>query len=191
MGRSARVIALLPLLILTMSASGCNDNNAALTWVSFPDTVVMYSLARPELTLFSAFNFSRRSTVRIEAAGSSTEWDVALDTRGGQLVLIPPGAFGISSRARVAQLPGMTFDEILEAPQDTLLYSGAQPVPVDLNSAYVVRTDLRASPFGGTCTFYAKLQPLAIDVAAGSLEFVFDASSWCNDRRVVPPEPGS
>ena len=85
----------------------------------------------------------------------------------------------------------MTFDEILEAPEDTLLYSETQPVPLDLTSAYVVRTDLRSSPFGGTCVYYAKLQPLTIDVAEGSLEFVFDANPYCNDRRVVPPESGS
>jgi hypothetical protein len=85
----------------------------------------------------------------------------------------------------------MTFDDIIDAPQDSLLYSQTEPVVLDLNSGYVVQTDLRSSPFGGSCVFYAKLQPLTIDVAAGSLDFVFDASPLCNDPRVVPPDQGS
>jgi len=143
------------------------------------------------MDLLSAFSFRDRSTVRIETAGSSFSWDIALDTRGGQLVLLAPGALGIQSRARVARLPGMTFDDIIDAPEDSLLYSQTEPVVLDLNSGYVVQTDLRTSPFGGTCVFYAKLQPLTIDVVAGSLKFVFDASPLCNDPMLVPPEQDS
>jgi hypothetical protein len=85
----------------------------------------------------------------------------------------------------------MTFDDIIDAPEDSLLYSQTEPVVLDLNSGYVVQTDLRTSPFGGTCVFYAKLQPLTIDVVAGSLKFVFDASPLCNDPMLVPPEQDS
>ena len=187
-GRARRVIA--PVLILVLAASGCGDEDF-FTWTASPDTVRLYSLSRPELDLLSAFNFRDRSRVRIETVGAGFSWDVALDTRGGQLVLLAPRALGIESRARVARLPGMTFDEIIDAPEDSLLYSDTQPVALDLTSGYVVQTDLRGSPFGGSCVFYAKLQPLTIDVAAGSLEFVFDVSPLCNDRRVVPPERGS
>jgi hypothetical protein len=186
MGRARRVIV--PLLVLVLAASGCDENDSFFAWTASPDTAVLYSLSRPELTLLSAFNFNQRSTVRIETMGAGLSWDIALDTRGGQLVLLTPGALGLESHARVARLPGMTFDEIIEAPEDSLLYSETQPVPLDLTSAYVVRTDLRGSPYGGTCVFYAKLQPLTIDVAEGSLKFVFDASPLCNDRMVVPPE---
>ena len=183
--------AYLPLLCLVLATSACGEDDAFLRWTADPDTVVLYSLSRPELDLLSAFSFRERSAVRIEIAGSGFPWDVALDTREGQLVLVAPGALGIESRARVARLPGMTFDDIIEAPQDSLLYSDTEPVALDLNSAYVVRTDLRGSPFGGSCVFYAKLQPLTIDVVEGSLEFVFDGSPLCNDRRVVPPDTDS
>ena len=189
MGRAARAIA--PLLLLVLTASGCGGSDALLTWTASPDTVLLYSLSRPEMNLLSAFSFRDRSTVRIETAGSSFSWDIALDTRGGQLVLLAPGALGIQSRARVARLPGMTFDDIIDAPEDSLLYSQTEPVVLDLNSGYVVQTDLRTSPFGGTCVFYAKLQPLTIDVVAGSLKFVFDASPLCNDPMLVPPEQDS
>ena len=186
----ARHAIVLPLLLVLVT-SGCGDDDAFLTWTASPETVVLYSLSRPELDLLSAFSFRDRSTVRIETVGSGFSWDIALDTRGDELVLLAPGALGIESRARVARFPGMTFDDLIEAPEDSLLYSTSQPVTLDLNSAYVVQTDLRVSPFGGNCVFYAKLQPLNIDVTEGSLEFVFDASPLCNDRKLVPPEIGS
>ncbi|HCR03625.1 MAG TPA: hypothetical protein DIU18_00395, partial [Gemmatimonadetes bacterium] len=179
MDRARRAIG--PLLILVLAVSGCDEDDSFFTWTASPDTAALYSLSRPELTLLSAFNFRQRSTVRIENIGVGVPWDIALDTRSGQLVLLAPGALGVESQARVARLPGMSFDEIVEAPEDSLLYSETQPVPLDLTSAYVVRTDLRGSPYGGTCVFYFKLQPLTIDVVEGYLEFVFDGSPACND----------
>ena len=111
-------------------------------------------------------------------------WDVALDTRTGQLVLLTPNALGINSRARIAALPGQTFDLVQEAPADTLLYTATAPVPLQLNAVYVVRTGAR----NGGCSSYAKLQPLAIDIAAGRLQFMYDTNPFCNDRRLVPPD---
>ena len=192
MRRAGRTVVALPLLILTLTVWGCGEDLLGPgTWIAAPDTVVLYSLARPELSLLSAFNLHQRATVHVETVGATTQWDIALDTRLGQLVLIPPGALGIVSRARVAVLPGMSFDEAVEAPLDTLLYTAVQPVQVQLNSVYVVRTDTRPTDFGGSCVYYAKLEPLAIDVTASSVEFVFDGSPVCNDRRLVPPEAGS
>jgi hypothetical protein len=48
-----------------------------------------------------------------------------------------------------------------------------------------VRTDVRPS---SPCSRYAKLQPVALDVATGRLEFIFDLNPLCNDRRLVPPD---
>ena len=175
-------------LLLALLTSACGDDPFQIRWSAAPDTVLLYSLARPELNLHSAFNFSLRSTVRIEAPSATGEWDVALDTRGGQLVLLPPGALGIDSRARVAELPGRTFDEVEEAPSDTLLYAAVQPVPTQLGSVYAIRTRALAGAFGSRCVYFAKLAPLEIDVTEGRLRFVFVASPVCNDRRLVPPE---
>lgn len=184
MGRAARSLAA---LAMAAGTAACGDDPFAIDWVAAPDTVTLYSLARPELELPSAFNFSQRSTVRIEVPGASGRWDLAVGTRGDELVFLPPGALGVESRARIAILPGQTYEEVVEAPSDTLLYSATEPVPARVGTAYVVRTDARAV-FGGTCVYFGKLEPLAIDVAAGSLEFMFDASPVCNDRRVVPPD---
>jgi len=188
MRRARSLLVVVPLLALALVSTACDDDLFELDWTSFPDTVVLYSLANPQLQRASAFNFNSRTAVRIEVPGATGQWDVALDTRAGQLVLLPPGALGVTSRARVASLPGQSFAQVQEAPADTLLYSASAAVPVNLNTTYVVRTDTRSTQFGGQCVYFGKMQPLAIDVPAGTMEFVYDVSPVCNDRRLVPPD---
>ena len=186
MGRAGGL--LLPILGLAVIAAACDESAFKIDWTPTPDTAVVYSLARPELARASAFNFYERTPVRIEVPGATGQWDMALDTRQGQLVLLPPGALGVVSRARLAALPGQNFAQVKEAPADTLLYSSSLALPVQLNTTYVVRTDTRATNFGGACQYYAKMQPLAADVPGGTLRFLFDVSPVCNDRRLVPPD---
>ena len=57
-----------------------------------------------------------------------------------------------------------------------------------LNALYVIKTPVRTTEFGGRCAFYAKMTPIAVDVAAGSMTFVHDSSPVCNDRRLIPPD---
>jgi hypothetical protein len=51
----------------------------------------------------------------------------------------------------------------------------------------VVQTTQVVGSFGQRCVFFAKLEPLVIDVAGGALTFLFDANPVCNDPRLVPP----
>lgn len=148
---------------------------------------MIHSLARPEPNLPSAFNFNFRTPIIVEAPGSTGQWDVALDTQGGNLVLLPPRALGINSRARIASLPGVGFDEVREAPADTAAYVSDRPVPVALGVIYVVQTSEGAGGFGQRCVFFAKLEPLVIDVEGGTLTFLYDSNPICNDPRLVPP----
>lgn len=170
-----------------MGLTACGADPFAIKWSSSPDTAVMYSLARSDLGLPSGFNFNYqyRASVHIERINATGNWDVALDTRGGSLVLLPPGALGIQSQARVTELPGKTFDEVTVAPADTAVYSADQPVPLRLGSVYVVRTNQVIGSFGTRCVYYAKLEPLEIDVTEGVLRFVFDSSPVCNDRSLI------
>ena len=116
---------------------------------------------------------------------------MAIDTEGGQLVVVPPGALGIDSEARIAEFEGRDFDELEEAPADSTLYTRTDGVPLRTSSTYVFRTRRAPDPiFGRSCTFHGKLQPLRIDAALGVVEFVFDANtslSGCNNRDLVPP----
>jgi hypothetical protein len=105
---------------------GCGDDPFAIRWTEAPDTVLLYSLVRPEQNLFSGFSFINRVPVRIEAPSATGTWDVVVDTRGGEIVLLPPGALGVDSKARITPMQGMTFEEVIEAPEDTLLYTADQ-----------------------------------------------------------------
>lgn len=174
--------------LVVVGTAACGDDPFAIQWVEAPDTVLLYSLARPELNLTSGFNFNQRTAVRIESAGATGTWDMAVDTRGGQIVLLPPGALGVTSRAGIATLSGQSFADVLEAPADTAAYVGTQAVQVDMGTIYVIRTNQGVGAFGTRCLYYAKLEPLVIDVEGGTLTFKYDSSPVCNDRSLTPPD---
>jgi len=173
---------------LVVSLTACGDDPFAFNWSDVPDTARIYSLARPELNIASAFGFFEGVAVAVEDPVSTGFWDAALDTQGGSLVLLPPGALGIPSRARIAALPNTLFSDVVEAPEDTLVYVGNDPVPVVAGSVYVIRTNLRPGSFSATCSYYSKMEPLVIDAAGGSLTFRYVTSPICNSRDLVPPQ---
>ncbi len=185
--RARAPLGLATLLWVALVLASCGDDPFKIRWTLQPDTVLLYSLARPELNLLSGFSFINRIPIRIEAPNATGSWDVALDTRDGGLVLLPPGALGVESKARIVALPGAEFDEVLEAPADTALYTADGPVPLSLGTVYVVRTNQYIGSFGTRCVNYGKMEPLVIDAAQGTLSFVFDASPVCNDRKLIPP----
>ena len=172
---------------LLMGTVGCSDDPFAFDWNDAPDTVQLFSLARPELNLASAFAFFQRASIRVEAASATGTWDAAVDTRGTNLVLLPPGALGVTSRARIAALDGVSLDEVTRAPEDTLVYTADDPVPVRFGTVYVVRTDRATGSFGSSCVYYAKLEPVVIDVPGGTLTFRYVTNPICNSQDLVPP----
>ncbi len=179
----------LTLLLVLPALAGCDDDPFRVDWVENPDTVRLYSLARPELNLLSAFDFIGRYPVSIESPNAAGQWDLALDTQGGALVFLPPRSVGIqASKSGVAPMPGADFQEVRVAPSDTSLYIGDRPVKVEVGTTYVVRTRQTSGYYGTLCVYYGKLEPLAIDVQEGTLTFVFDTSPVCNDRKLYPPK---
>ncbi len=156
-------------------------------WAQSPDTALLYSLARPELNRPSAFDFHLGVARIVESPGSTGLWDVLLDTRGDQLVLLLPGALEIESKARIVELPGRRFDDVAEAPADTTAYLSDGPLPLALGSVYVVRTRVGPDQFGFNCMFFGKMEALEINVAAGTLLFVHDTNPLCGDRDLIAP----
>lgn len=182
-------VASLTLAAAALAAASCGDDPFRVRWSANPDTVLLYSMARPELNLPSAFEFRNRTRWRVETPEGTGRWDLALDSRNGELVFLPPGALGVESRAGIARFEGMSFADVTEAPADTALYFTEDPVPVGLGTTYAVRTNETVGGFFGTrCVYYAKLEPLEIDVAGGTLRFVFDGARACNNRSLVPPD---
>lgn len=162
----------------------CGDDPFQREWEANPETATIFSLARPELELASAFSFRNRRTLQIQEPAATGEWDVTLDTRDGELVFLLPGAFGVVSDARIASFPGLDFDDLREAPSDTAAYV-ADEAMVEPNTVYVVRTTQRP---GLRCVFFAKFETTAVDLDEESVEFRFDGSPFCNDRDLVPPD---
>lgn len=172
---------------LLVGLVACNNDPFSFNWVDTPDTVRLYSLARPELNQPSAYSFYQSTVIDVEAPGATGAWDIAVDTREQSLVFLPPGALGISSRAAIATLPDMTLDDVTKAPSDTLLYESDNAVPIEQGSIYVVRTNRQPGNFGQTCVYYAKVEPVEIDAPNGTLLFRFVASPICNSLELVPP----
>jgi len=167
--------------------SACNDDPFAFAWDDEPNTVLLYSLARPELNLVSAFNFFQGTPVRIEAPDATGLWDVAVDTRNDEIVLLPPGALGVIGEARITTLENRTLEDVVEAPSDTLVYVASEPVPVEMGNVYVVRTNRSAGSFGRSCVYYGKFEPVVIDPVGGTLTFREVTNPICSSRDLVPP----
>ncbi len=176
-------------IAVSFGLAACEGRNPFdIGWIQTPDTVLLYSFARPELNLPSAFDFHGRVTRIVEAPGSTGLWDVILDTQDDQLVFLLPEVLGIPSAARIIELPGLRFDDVREAPADTTAYTSDEAVPLALGSVYVIRTNLGPDRFGFDCVFYAKMEALEIDVPLGTLRFVYDANPLCSDRDLIPPD---
>ncbi|MCH7563993.1 MAG: hypothetical protein IH968_09230 [Gemmatimonadetes bacterium] len=175
----------------TLASTACGTNPFDLDWQVSPDTAFVYSMSRPELNLPTAYDLVFEKQVLIQTAGATGTWDFALDHRGDGLALLPPGVFGIVSTAQITSLgSSLRFEDVVRAPTDTTLYVSDEPMMMELGNVYVLRTHRRAAagPFGETCFFYAKLQPLVIDVEDGILTFVFDRNPLCSDPELVPKE---
>ena len=183
---SPRRIAMVAAL-LTAALGACGDDPFSYNWSDVPDTVQMYSLARPELNLPSGFSFYDGFLLAVEQPSATGRWDVALDTEGGDLVLLPPGAVGIDSRARIAALPGTPYEDVTQAPGDGSVWVDSEAVTVAAGTTYVVRTNIRLGSFGSACTYYAKMEPVTIDVPGGTLLFRYTTNPICNSRDLVPP----
>ena len=172
-----------------LGLTACGENIFDIKWtVANVGTALIYSLARPELNLPTAFDFVSRFPVEIQEPGATGNWDLVLDTQDGGLVFLPPGALDIVSEVMVLEMPDMAFDDVTEAPKDSTLYTKDQPVPVETSSVYVFRTHAAPGRFGLVCVRYGKLQPLQVEPALGTVEFEFDVSTLCDDRGLVPED---
>jgi len=170
-----------------LGSSACGENIFDIKWVNASvASVLIYSLARPEVNLASGFDFVDRNAVQIQSPGATGTWDLLVDTQDGQLVFVPPGALGIDSEVMVLPMPGMAFDDVIEAPADSTLYIKDQPIPIELGSVYVLRTHEGPSQFGVLCVFWGKLEPLQVEPVLGTVTFQYDVSPLCDDRALVP-----
>lgn len=173
-------------LALVLSTSGCGDDPFRITWEGNPGEALVYSLDREELNRPSGFNMMERRTVLVEAPTADGRWDFVLDRQDGGLVFLPPRALGVESRAAISPIPGATWEDVREAPRDSLAFVTDAPVPVVSGTIYVVRTHQQFDFFGRQCVFYGKVEAVDFDLEQGTLRFSHDTNPECNDRRLVP-----
>ena len=171
----------------TSMAGACGDDPFAITWISTPDTTLLYSLARPELNLPTAFDLYDRLEFAVEVPGATDQWDLVVDTRDGQLVMLAPGALNITNKARITVIPGVDFEDVTEAPADTAVYTATGPLPLSVSNVYVIRTREQSTRFG-FCSLYAKMQPIELDQELQRAYFVFDNNPRCEDRSLRPDQ---
>ncbi len=190
-----RTIIVLTILAAAVTLGGCSDPLAPQPWpfaFTVPDTVDLYSLGRPDyLGLPGAFDFtaSGHRAVVLEQPGAIATWDVGVTGDADRLVLFPPATLpGIRSNAAIAPVPNATFDGLLEAPAagNGIVYHDSTTVPATVGGVYVVRSRTISGPLG-TCSYYAKMEVLAIDLEKGTLRFRFLADPNCNARSFVSP----
>jgi len=180
-----RVLVMAALVTLTGSFAACSDDFFQLNWSADVDTTLIYSLDRPEINLPSAFDFVMRELIEIHQPGTNGQWDILLDTEDGQLMMKVPAFFGLDSDARISVFSNMDFDDVLRAPEDTTDFT-ADPVRVEPGNVYVIQTHLAPDRFQQSCHFFAKMQPLTVDVENGTMRFVFDRNPLCEDLDLVP-----
>lgn len=160
-------------------------NSYDLTWTSVEDTVVLYSLARPEyMDQPSAFDFYSRRPVVVERPmpGDPTVFDVVVSEIDSALVMLPAGLFAtFDINPGIAVDSTTPFDELATAPKDG--YITDAPVRLRTDMTYVVRT--RRDRSG--CSRYGKFQILDLD-PQGVVEFRQVRNNLCNDRELIPPE---
>ena len=174
----------LPLLAGVLA---CDDDLYKIKWEENPDTAYLHSLARPELNLLSAFDFISRIPIRIESPNATGQWDMVLDTEDGKLVLLAPEAVGVvGSKARIAPMGDVEFEEVRKAPSDSTRYVADEGVPVELGHVYVIRTRQQSGYYGQSCVYYGKFEVLEEDPVFGTIAFLFDVSPVCNDRKLYP-----
>lgn len=164
-------------------AGGCGDSPYEIEWSTGADTVVLYSITHPVLNLANAFDFVDVTPVLVEAPGATGNWDVAVGGDEDGLTLLPPRSLGIGEDVGIAVLPQL-LEEVTMAPEDSTAYQWAEPVPLSTGTTYVIRTRQAYDNYGSLCVFFAKMEPLSIDLANLRVRFIYGANPNCGDRRL-------
>jgi hypothetical protein len=165
----------------------CDDELDFGDWSATPDTTTIFSLSREDLIgRPSAYDFVRHFPLEVEAVGATDNWDVALRHEGNQLALVPAGGFqGQVSRAALALIPNVLFEDLDEAPGDTAAFS-SEAVLVQPGQVYALRTRRTACNSFQVGVRYGKVKIIDVNPTAGTLTFSEIVNPICNDRNLVP-----
>ena len=126
-----------------------------------------------------------------ERQTDAESFDFVLRRRGGELVLVPGSVLGLlgpngrpSDAAITQPMQGQTFDALIEAPGRAAFVTDSAVV-LRPGAVYVARSRTALLPGIGLCQQYAKLQPLAVDAAAGRASVRLTTNERCGDPRLA------
>lgn len=176
--------------VLLLATAACSDPLEPVNWTAVPDTVTLYSASRTTyVNEGSVLDITSDpvSTYPLEAPGATGNWDFVVLEQGGSLALVPAVSFSslTQSRSRIAVMGTSDFAGLDRAPGDTTAYT-AQPVPLQEGAVYVLRS--RRSSCGYTAGHrYAKVTPIDVDAARGTVQLVVIRNPFCDDRNLIPP----
>lgn len=116
-----------------------------------------------------------------ERPSDAEQWDFTLRLRGGEFVFLPRGAVGVSAnRAGITRPMDTPFEDVRQAPASSRFLTDSAVV-VRQGATYVVRSRIYSNP----CFQYARVQPLELNVAAGTVRMQVVTSATCQDTRLV------
>lgn len=171
------------LLVSVLPSAGCETFEPMMSPQG--DTVVLYSLARPEfISLPAGFDFFTPQRVVIEEPKDRfANFDAAFSELDGEFVLLPAGLFETFeiNPGIAVDSSGVSFEDLTQAPSGG--YVTEEAVPLREGRIYVVRT--RAEQ--GSCSRYAKAEVVEL-APEGVLELRFLRNNLCNDRTLTDIE---
>lgn len=188
-----RILALGGAALLALTLGACDDPNDALFDPLIREDTVHLAVPLVDPDVPTALDVAYATSVirgRFpELVSDAEQWDFAIRRDGDELTFVPARVFGFQnpvggqSSAAITLPVERGFDEVIEAPGQASLLSDTT-ITIVQGDVYVVRSRRTGASFGG-CENYAKLQPLAVDAAAGLVTVRVVGNARCNDPRLA------
>lgn len=188
-----RIHALAGVALLALTLAACDDPNSGLFEPLIREDTVDLAVPLVDENVPTALDVAySTSGVRgrfPELVGDAEQWDLAIREEDGELRFAPAGYFGFQnpvggpSRAAVTAALERAFDEVIEAPGESAMFSDTT-ITIRTDRVYVARSRRTSASFGG-CENYAKLQPLTVDPAMGTVRVRIIGNARCNDPRLA------
>ena len=188
--RARRFYLVVPVVAAALAAQAACGTSTGLpiaTVENIVDTVVLFALDGTPVYTPSAYDLSDRSTVRTDRA--TVGFDFAFNlTPAGQGELLSTGAMLLGKSSGFIS-KGEPFDAIAVAPGTG--YQDSVPVPVDSGNVFIVRSrpSANCAGYGLSLPVYAKLEVLAIDTTARTVQFRILVDQNCGYHGLQPGLP--
>jgi hypothetical protein len=151
--------------------------------VNVIDTVTLFAASGTPVGTPSAYDIELKERVRTDV---TPVFDFLFNLTGSTAKLYPPGA--LTGLARTAALQyGGSFDGTTTAP--TSGWNDTTALAVATGNTVLVHSRLITCGYGATVFQYAKLQVLAVDTLARTIQFQILSNTNCGYRDLTPGLP--